>query len=116
VIAEPSARRREREHYGPPELGPTVEEALNNTRLAMTRRQAEPLAIEHVEPAELPAAITARRSRLPLSHLAEAGAESASTSCQPPAADMVREPPPEPDWCALRRQQDQLQRGLHLQR
>jgi hypothetical protein len=117
VITEPSARLREREHYGPPELRSGAEEALNNTCLAMMRRQAERLAIEHFEPAELPETVAQRRSCLPLCQLAEAGAESASTSRRPPAAEVVRQPPPEPDWRALQRQRDQLERGgPHLQR
>ena len=53
LISEATAKQRDREEFSPPELAPTLEEALNNTRLAMTRHEA--LAIEHAEPAELPA-------------------------------------------------------------
>ena len=54
LISEATAKQRDREEFSPPELAPTLEEALlNNTRLAMTRHEA--LAIENAEPAELPA-------------------------------------------------------------
>jgi hypothetical protein len=44
----------------------------------MMRHQAEQLAIEHTEPAELPAVNATRRLRGPLGQLAEAGAEHAA--------------------------------------
>lgn len=75
----------------------------------MMRRQAEELAIEQVSPMELPYRATA--SRLPLSELAEAGAEGASSD----AVGGTRTPP-EPDWLALRRQRDRMERGRHLER
>jgi hypothetical protein len=70
-IAEPSADLREREQYGPPEPGPTLEQALNNTRLAMMRREAERLAIEQAQPAELPAVNEPQQPPVAAGHVAE---------------------------------------------
>jgi conjugative relaxase-like TrwC/TraI family protein len=88
VIAEATPGQREREGYAPPEPRRTTTEALDILTSAMRRREAEPLALDASEGPELPAAEPAT-SRVPLTELAEAGAEQAST------ASAVRRPPSE---------------------
>ena len=113
VIADPSARLREREELGPRHLCPTPDEALNNLRLAMTRHEAEQLAIEHAEPAEVPAQ-NQRRPRLSPGELAEADAERAAT-LRLGVPGSIPGPSRAPGWRALRQQRERTQRGPRLQ-
>jgi hypothetical protein len=137
VIAEPSAQPREREHYAPPEPARTREEALQATRLAMRRREAEQLAIERGKPEEVPTTEFDAGARLPLREIAEAGAERAATpetagptprspvgqkrahtrdNPTSTADQPTNHPPPEPDWRALSRQRHAMDRGHSIGR
>lgn len=80
VIAEATVGQRERERYAPPEPECTTTEALDAMTSTMRRREAEALAIEATEPADLSTTIRAPAPRLPLTELAEAGAEQASST------------------------------------
>jgi hypothetical protein len=79
IVAEATRAQREREEYAPPEPERTSEEAINVLTRGMRRREAELLAVQHLQGPELP---TRERSELldtPLSAFAEAGADRATT-------------------------------------
>lgn len=97
---------------------PTPVQALNYTRAAMKRPEAEQLALEHIEPQELPTSTPATTLRLPLGDLAEAGAERAQDAAGDLQSDdkPARPPPPEPDWRAIQRARDSIERGLSIHR
>jgi conjugative relaxase-like TrwC/TraI family protein len=118
VMAEPSSARREREHYAPPEPTPTLARALDATRAAMKRREAEQLAVEHAEPQELPTTVSPATLRLPLAELVEAGAERAHSvaTARRPDRRLIRPPPPEPDWRGLQRARESMTRGPSIHR
>jgi ATP-dependent exoDNAse (exonuclease V) alpha subunit len=80
AIAEATARQRERERHAPPEPERPTTEALDAMKSTMRRREAEALAIEAIEPADLRTTARPRAPRLPLTELAEAGAEQASST------------------------------------
>jgi ATP-dependent exoDNAse (exonuclease V) alpha subunit len=82
VVAEATPKQREREEYAPPEPQRTATEALEIMARSMHRREAEPLAIEVGEGHEFGAADQAPAVRVPLTELAEAGAEQASAGCK----------------------------------
>jgi conjugative relaxase-like TrwC/TraI family protein len=73
VIAEPTANQREREAYAAPEPRRSTMDALEVLRQTMRRREGEPLAIQHLERAEVEVA----RGSLPLELLAQAPIASA---------------------------------------
>jgi conjugative relaxase-like TrwC/TraI family protein len=88
VIAERTSTQREREEYAPPEPQRNATEALDILSCSMRRREAEPLALDASEGPELRAADPPPTPRVPLTELAEAGAEQASTGWS-------RRPPPQ---------------------
>jgi conjugative relaxase-like TrwC/TraI family protein len=117
VIAEPSNTRREREQYAPPDPTPTLAQALDATRKAMKRPEGEQLALEHVEPQQLPTTVSPATLRLPLDQLAEAGAEYAHhLALARPDPRRTRPPPPQPDWRGLQRARDSMTRGPSIHR
>jgi conjugative relaxase-like TrwC/TraI family protein len=118
VIAEPSPARREREQYAPPEPTPTLAQAVDATRAAMSHAEAEQLALDQVEPQELPATTCRAALRLPLPEHAEAGAEHAhhAATDRQPDRGASRPPPPEPDWRALQRAAESIERGPSIRR
>jgi conjugative relaxase-like TrwC/TraI family protein len=103
VIAEQPSARREREQYAPPEPTPTLKQALDATRAAMKRPEAEHLALEQAAP---------------LAEQAEAGAEHAHdfTPGRQPDRRPTRPPPPEPDWRAFQHARESMTRGPSIQR
>jgi hypothetical protein len=116
VIAEPSAARRERESYAPREPQPSLEEIIENTRRALRRRLAEPLAVDQLRESGTRRAGSSPNQQLPVAaERAEDGLAGQSfrdeVGCPAP-----RTPPPEPDWRKLQRQRRGLERGHHLQR
>ena len=118
VIAEPSTGRRERDQYAPREPAPTLAQALDATRDAMKRPEAEKLALEQTEPEELPTTTSAATLRLPLSEFAETGAEHAhhAATDRQPDRRPTRPPPSEPDWRAIRRARENIERGPCIHR
>jgi hypothetical protein len=115
VIAEPSPGVVEREEFGPRPPRPSVEEAVTDLRLAMTRRQAERLAIEHAESVEMPPDC-GQRPREPLGERIEVGTERGATSSHPVEPEPIRQASRAPGWRALRQQQDRMERGMRLHR
>ena len=99
VIAEARPEQRERERYAPPEPQRTATKAVETLAASMRRREAERLAVDTVEPQELAPAEGAAEPRVPLSELAEAGAEQASAAWH-------RGPPPEIRGPEIRRMRD----------
>ena len=105
VVAEAAAKQREREAYAPPEPERTAGEALNIMVRSMRRREAEALAVEAIVPAELTGPQRTAPAGLPLTELAEAGAEQASSQrnqwrspTEPTSTTLgFRWPPPERD-------------------
>jgi ATP-dependent exoDNAse (exonuclease V) alpha subunit len=83
VVVEATDGQRDRERYAPPETAHTTEDALLIMTSSMKRREAEALAIEAIEPAEL--ADRTPAARLPLPELAEADAEQASSIWRSPS-------------------------------
>jgi len=134
VSAEPTANQCEREQYAPPEPARTRNETLRATRQAMQRHTAERLAIEQIEPAQLPTFDAA--TTLPLAEITETGTERASSITAPgtraadasgsrtaavgvhtsPVDRPTNGPAPEPDWLQYARRRDALSRGRSLQR
>jgi ATP-dependent exoDNAse (exonuclease V) alpha subunit len=101
VIAEARPEQRERERYAPPEPRRTTTETLETLAASMRRCEGERLAIETVEPPEL-AAAEGTAPCVPLTELAEAGAERAS-------APWHRGPPPEIRGPEIRRMREAWQ-------
>jgi conjugative relaxase-like TrwC/TraI family protein len=103
VITEATAGQREREQYAPPEPERTAEEALEIMTRSMRRREAEPLATEHMAEPAMPNAAASRQSQTSLAEFADAGADRAASTAP---IDLTAEPaptvPPEPNWHALR--------------
>jgi hypothetical protein len=83
VVAEATARQREREQYAPPEPERTTNEALEVMTGSMRRREAEALALDAIDAADLRAPGEAGAAQLPLGMLGEAGAEQAATPQSP---------------------------------
>jgi hypothetical protein len=110
VIAEASARQRERERYAPPEREHATGEAIAILSRAMRRREAEPLAIETIKPMDLGATQTSRTATLPLTELTEAGAEQASATW-----DDLRSPT-DASRDALGRQREDRMQGRDVER
>jgi conjugative relaxase-like TrwC/TraI family protein len=107
VIAEVRLEQRERERYAPPEAQRTATETVETLTASMRRHEAEQLAMNTVEP-ELAATERAETPRVPLTELAEAGAEQASAASH-------RGPPPEIRGPDLRRTRDawhERERGI----
>jgi hypothetical protein len=82
VVAEATTQQREREEYAPPEPERTRAEALEVLGAAMRRREAERLALEHADPADIAGVDSPRH--VPLGQLAEAGVERARRAVSPP--------------------------------
>lgn len=106
VIAEPTVGQREREQYAPPEPDRTADEALKVMTRSMRRREAEPLAAEHLDLPHMPAAAEGDLSHPPRTKLPEAGADHAA-SVRSPSSGESHATPPEPNWRSLRQQREQ---------
>jgi hypothetical protein len=78
VVAETTAKQREREEYAPSEPERTATEALEIMLRSMNRCEAEPLAIEAGKGPEFATDNQAPAAPVPLTELPEAGAEKAS--------------------------------------
>jgi len=83
VVGEATAKQRERETYAPPEPERTTDEALTIMVRSMRRREAEALAIEAVDPAELTVPRRTAPASVPLAELVEGGAEQSSSQRSP---------------------------------
>jgi hypothetical protein len=106
-IEERALEQRERERYAPPEPQRTATETVETLTASMRRHEPEQLAMNTVEP-ELAATERAETPRVPLTELAEAGAEQASAASH-------RGPPPEIRGPDLRRTRDawhERERGI----
>lgn len=79
VVAEATRVQREREQYAPPEPERTPTETLDVLTRAMTRQEAEALALQQVEGPDLAATVRCELSPTPLSDLPEAAADRATT-------------------------------------
>jgi conjugative relaxase-like TrwC/TraI family protein len=106
VIAEARPEQRERERYAPPEPQRTATDTLETLAASMRRREAERLAVDTVGPPEFAAAEHTATPRVPLTELADAGAEQAS-------AARHRGPPPEIRGPDIRRMRETCrERGI----
>jgi hypothetical protein len=83
VIAEPTAKQRQREEYAQPEPERTTAGAVDVLRRTMRRREAEPLALEHIVPGYISERIDSP-AQVPLAELAEAGPERACRAVSSP--------------------------------
>jgi conjugative relaxase-like TrwC/TraI family protein len=92
IVAEATRAQREREEYAPSEPERTSEEAMDVLTRAMRRREAELLAVQHLEGPELPAAGRSELSGTPLSAVAEAGADRATTFTSAEMSPTIRSP------------------------
>jgi len=79
ALAGTGKTRREREEYAPPEPERTTAEALDVLARAMTRREAEDLALQQIEGPDLAPRTRSELSPTPLSELPEAAARRAAT-------------------------------------
>ena len=94
VIAEATRAQREREQYAPPEPERTSAEALEVLTRAMTRQEAEALALQQAEGPDLARTVRAELSRTPLSELLEAAADRATTLMSPQISPLISGPVP----------------------
>jgi len=103
LMAEPTAKQREREEYAPPEPERTATDALDVMNSAMRRREAEQLAIQMHEPPELASAECRATPKVPPIEQAEAGAEQAAImwSTRGPTSE-IRGPGHSREWTVAR--------------
>jgi conjugative relaxase-like TrwC/TraI family protein len=116
VIAEPSPARQERGRYGPRDPQPALEDTLDDTRRALLRRLAEPLAIEHVRETESWRPDAGAQPLRPSGERGEAASPSHDLRRGDGGAEARRPAAPEPGWCKLQRRQEAIERARHLQR
>jgi conjugative relaxase-like TrwC/TraI family protein len=102
IVAEATAAQREREQYAPPEPERTATEAIDVLNRTMRRREAEPLALQHLEGPGLSATAPSELSKRPLSELAEAGADRATARLSPQTSPAICSLPGS-DYHGLRR-------------
>jgi hypothetical protein len=79
--------------------------------MAMRRREADRLAIEQAGPQRMPMIGSRHRHQVPLSELAEAGAEAASLRPHP-----VWRVPADPGWRMIRDRRDGPSRSFDISR
>jgi hypothetical protein len=101
VVAEATRVQREREQYAPPEPERTSADALEVLARAMTRQEAEALALQYVDGPGLTPAVPAELPRTPSSELPEAAADHA-TIFTSPQIDRLISGPASTDYPALR--------------
>jgi ATP-dependent exoDNAse (exonuclease V) alpha subunit len=101
VVAEATRVQREREQYAPPEPESTSADALEVLARAMTRQEAEALALQYVDGPGLTPAVPAELPRTPSSELPEAAADHA-TIFTSPQIDRLISGPASTDYPALR--------------
>jgi conjugative relaxase-like TrwC/TraI family protein len=111
VIAEPTRTQRDREQYAPPEPERNCAEAIDVLTRAMRRREAELLALQHLEGQALPASDLSELSHRPLSELAEAGADRVTNRMSSQVSAPTRSVGG-PDHDALRRPARASDRGV----
>lgn len=92
VVAEATSAQREREQYAPPEPERTSAEAIDVLTRAMRRREAEPLALLHLEGPEFLQTGQAGGPHAPLTELFEAGADRATTLMSLHLSPTIRAP------------------------
>ena len=107
LVAEATSGQREREQYAPPEPVRTRAEALETMARAMTRREAEPLAVQQTATPCIPAVDRSASSLAPHTATAEAdGQHAVRSELAGPLGTVGRNVPKEPDWRTLRRTHD----------
>jgi hypothetical protein len=98
VIAEATQSQHDREQYAPPEPQRTAAEALQIMTRAIRRREAEPLATQQLDKADMPDVDKSQVST-PLTEIMEAGADLAASETGAGFKQLPRHPSSrEPDW------------------
>jgi conjugative relaxase-like TrwC/TraI family protein len=117
VIAEATQSQHDREQYAPPEPQRTATEALEIMTRAITRREAETLATQHIDKTDLPGIDRSQIPLTPLTEIMEAGADLAASEAV--SREFKQQPrkflSPEPDWqLARRRERDHRGHGREM--
>lgn len=113
AIAEATESQRERERYAPPEPQRTAAEALEIMTRAITRREAETLATQHLDETDMQGVDRSHVSLTPLTEIKEAGVDLAASEAG--ARECEQQPrkflSPEPDWQLARQRAHDPNRG-----